>query len=138
MRRGLAILGCLVLAAGAALAEGGGAAHTARHRVEGVHDLAVGGAVGTLLHLGVVELKQLVEPREKLVLAYKEGRVHHANVRHCCLSSLAVCSWLAASAFQVNAVRGIFKFWIQKRPRVQNKNTDKIFLLQSLSLSSCN
>jgi hypothetical protein len=31
-----------------------------------------------------------------------------------------------------DAVRGIFKFWIQKRPSLlQHKNTDKFFLLQS-------
>ena len=52
------------------------------YRVNCVHDLAVGRAVGALLDLGVVELQQLVEPRQKLVLANEKGCVHHADARH--------------------------------------------------------
>ena len=44
-----------------------------RYREDCVHDLAVGGTVGALLDLGVIQTQQVVEPGEKLVLAHEKG-----------------------------------------------------------------
>jgi hypothetical protein len=59
------------------------------YRVDGVHDLAVGSTIGTLLNLAVIHFQQVVEPGEELVLAHKECGIHHSNVRHgCCVGPL--------------------------------------------------
>ena len=47
------------------------------YRENGVHDLAIGGAVGTLLDLCIVDLEELIEPSEQLVFAHEEGGIHH-------------------------------------------------------------
>ncbi len=56
------------------------------YRVDGVHNLAVGCTIGTLLNLAVIHFQQVIEPGEELVLAHKECRIHHSDVRHgCCV-----------------------------------------------------
>ena len=52
------------------------------HREDCVDDLAVGSTVCALLHLGVVQVKEVVEPGEELALANEEGGVHHTDCRH--------------------------------------------------------
>jgi hypothetical protein len=49
------------------------------NRENGVHDLAIGGAVRTLLDLCIVDLEELIEPSKQLVFTHEEGRIHHTD-----------------------------------------------------------